>query len=106
MTLTSSRWRAMLVAALLVLVGQPGWADEVRQTIVPAGNAVSLKVRLEGPYTAEVPLQVVCYFRYTEAGARKMKGAPVELDKHLHGVIASLRQRGEFVGDRLESMVL
>jgi hypothetical protein len=35
-----------------------------------------------------------------------MSGAPVELDKHLGGVIASLRERGEFVGDQLETILI
>ena len=35
-----------------------------------------------------------------------MSGAPVELDKHLGGVIASLRERGEFAGDQLETFLL
>jgi hypothetical protein len=67
---------------------------------------VKLKVRMEGPYTADVPLQIVCYFKYTPQGAKRMTGAPVELDKHLGGVIASLRERGEFVGDELETLVI
>ena len=61
---------------------------------------------MEGPYTADVPLQVVCYFKYTPEGAKKMSGAPVELDKHLGGVIASLRERGEFTGDQLETILI
>src|SRR5438552_3672428 len=35
-----------------------------------------------------------------------MTGAPVELDKKLGGVIASLRERGEFVGDEGETLLL
>src|SRR5262249_49737008 len=65
-----------------------------------------IKVRMEGPYTADVPLQVVCYFKYTPEGAKRMGGAPVELDKHLGGVIASLRERGEFGGNQLETILI
>src|SRR5438128_6044638 len=61
---------------------------------------------MEGPYTADVPLRVVCYFKYTPEGAKRMTGAPVELDKKLGGVIASLRERGEFVGDEGETLLL
>lgn len=81
-------------------------ADTVKETVVKTDSGVAIKVRMEGPYTAEVPLQVVCYFRYTEAGVKKMKGAPVELDKHLGGVISSLRERGEFAGTRLETLLI
>lgn len=81
-------------------------ADSVKETIVKSDSGIALKVRMEGPYTPDVPLQVVCYFRYSEAGIKKMQGAPVELDKHLNGIIAALRERGEFVGNRLETIVI
>ncbi len=61
---------------------------------------------MEGPYTADVPLQVVCYFKYTDEGAKRMTGAPVELDKRLGGAINSLRTRGEFQGDELETLLI
>jgi hypothetical protein len=35
-----------------------------------------------------------------------MGGAPVELDKRLGGMIASLRERGAFVGDQLEMILI
>src|SRR5437763_3931635 len=81
-------------------------ADDVEETVVEGPDKLSVKVRMEGPYTADTPLQVVCYFRYTAEGAKRMSGAPVELDKHLGGAIASLRERGEFVGDDLETFLI
>src|SRR5438094_4262994 len=79
---------------------------EVKEKSLEAPNGVTVKVRMEGPYTADVPLQVVCYFKYTPEGGRRMTGAPVELDKKLGGVISSLRERGEFVGDEGETLLL
>lgn len=35
-----------------------------------------------------------------------MSGAPVELDKEFGGAIASLRERGEFIGDELETLLI
>jgi hypothetical protein len=78
----------------------------VKEKALDAPNNVNIKVRMEGPYTADVPLQVVCYFKYTPEGAKKMSGAPIELDKQLGGVIAALRERGEFVGDTLETQLI
>jgi Cytosol aminopeptidase family, N-terminal domain len=80
--------------------------QEVKELTFAGPNDVTLKLRMEGPYTADVPLQVVCYFKYTPDGARRMTGAPVELDKRLGGVIGALRQRGEFVGDALETLLI
>src|SRR5437899_10927108 len=97
--------RALLLAVALAACATPGRSDDnapVKEKAFDATLNVKLKVRMEGPYTADVPLQVVCYFRYTPEGAKRMTGAPVELDKRLGGVIGSLRERGEFVGDQLE----
>jgi len=81
-------------------------AKAVKEQTVAGPPGLTFKVRMEGPYTADVPLQVVCYFKYTPDGAKKMQGAPVELDKLLGGVIGSLRGRGEFIGDALETIVI
>lgn len=80
--------------------------QSVQQQVFDATNDVKIKVRMEGPYTADTPLQIVCYFKYTPEGAARMRGAPVELDKELGGVIASLRARGEFVGEELETLLI
>src|SRR4051812_7102914 len=103
--------RNVSLIALILLAGLAALArsearKEIKEKALDAPHKVQVKVRMEGPYTADVPLQVVCYFKYTPEGARKMSGAPVELDKKLGGVIASLRARGEFVGDELETILI
>jgi len=95
-------------AGAFAIARQPVWAasEDVKEAVVDGPDRLAVKVRMEGPYTADAPLQVVCYFRYTPERAKRMSGAPVELDKHLGGVIASLRERGEFVGDDFETLLL
>ena len=78
----------------------------VREELVTGPHDIQIKLRMEGPYTADVPLQVVCYFKYTPEGARRMTGAPVELDKKLGGVIGAIRERGEFAGDTTETLLI
>ena len=100
-----------LVCVGLLLVGlaiasPSAHGQDVKEKAFDAPNNVKLKVRMEGPYTADVPLQIVCYFKYTAAGAKRMTGAPVELDKRLGGVIAALRERGEFAGDDGETLLI
>src|SRR5439155_11778849 len=95
-----------LLAAVAGLAPSGDGKTDVKEKSLEAPNGVTVKVRMEGPYTADVPLQVVCYFKYTLEGARRMTGAPVELDKKLGGVIASLRERGEFTGDQLETILI
>jgi hypothetical protein len=101
---------SILAIVLLALFGALARSDEgkdeVKETALDAPNQVKLRVRMEGPYTADVPLQVVCYFKYTPERAKRMSGAPVELDKRLGGAIGSLRERGEFVGDQLETLLI
>src|SRR2546430_11945105 len=97
------------LAVVLCVVGALSGAEApaaVKEKALEAPHGLTIKVRMEGPYTADVPLQVVCYFKYTPEGAKKMSGAPVELDKRLGGVIASLRERGEFAGDQLETLLI
>ena len=96
----------VLLAGFGALARSDEGTDKVKETALDAPNKVKLRVRMEGPYTADVPLQVVCYFKYTPAGAKRMSGAPVELDKRLGGVIGSLRERGEFGGDQLETILI
>src|SRR6266481_3904567 len=100
--------RSVSLLAVILLTGLGGQlrSDEVKEKALDAPNNVKVKVRMEGPYTADVPLQIVCYFKYTPEGAKRMSGAPVELDKKLGGVIASLRQRGEFIGDEGETLLI
>src|SRR5437764_12667325 len=102
-------WRtSCVVTVLLASLAAPARADDqvVKEKAFDAPHNVKIKVRMEGPYTADVPLQIVCYFKYTPQGAKRMTGAPVELDKRLGGVIASLRERGEFIGDELEMICI
>jgi hypothetical protein len=96
----------ILLLGLAALARSDDSKDTVKETKFVAPNDVKINVRMEGPYTADVPLQVVCYFKYTPLGVKRMGGAPVELDKHLGGVIGALRGRGEFVGDQLETILI
>lgn len=73
--------------------------------VLEGANGVKIIVRAQGPYDADVPLQAVCYFKHKKEGDKTL-GAAIELDKRLGGVIASLRNRGEFVGDELETLLL
>jgi hypothetical protein len=95
-----------LFAGLMFSGVREAAAQDVKEHPLQAPHGVAIKVRMEGPYTADTPLQVVCYFKYSPDGAKRMSGAPVELDKRLGGVIASLRERGEFVGDQLETILI
>jgi hypothetical protein len=103
-------YRLFPVLALLLFtgIGVGAFTDdtqEVKEKSLQAPNNLTIKVRMEGPYTADTPLQVVCYFKHKSAGDKTL-GAAVELDKELGGIIAALRNRGEFEGEALETILL
>src|SRR3954447_11222951 len=95
---------AALVATLCGLVRADD-PNAVKEMSIAGPGGMKLTVRMRGPYDADVPLQIVCYFKHKEAGDTTL-GAAVELDKKLGGVIASLRTRREFAGDHLEILLL
>jgi hypothetical protein len=106
MTRTTLTLRLITIAAILTSSALADESAAVKEQLVKGPHSINIKVRMEGPYTADTPLQVVCYFKYTTDGAKQMGGAPVELDKRLGGVINSLRTRGEFAGEPLETILL
>jgi hypothetical protein len=107
--IVSKTFSTVLSTAIITSLCLPAFAEsspEVKEQVIVGLHNVPIKVRMEGPYTADTTLQVVCYFEYSVAGAKKMTGAPVELDKHLGGVINALRTRGEFRGQPLETILI
>src|SRR5881392_874478 len=97
---------AIVLLAGLAAAARSDETQQVKEKVLDGANGIKIKLRMEGPYTADVPLQIVCYFKYTPEGVKRMSGAPVELDHKLGGVIASLRERHEFEGDELETICI
>jgi hypothetical protein len=99
----------LLAASLLSAVAGTMRADdttaEVKEKQFAGPGGLAITVRMQGPYDADVPLQIACYFKHRAEGD-KTSGAPVELDKRLGGAIGALRSRGEFVGDESETLLL
>src|SRR5437762_14308458 len=106
LTRSVSPFAVVLLAGLVAAARSDEGKGGIKEKAFDAPNGVKVKLRMEGPYASDGPLQVVCYFKYTPEGAERMSGSPVELDKKLGGVIASLRERGEFVGDEGETLVI
>jgi hypothetical protein len=96
------------VGVLGLVLGGIASADDAKappDKVLEGNDGVKVVVRAQGPYDADVPLQVVSYFRHKADGDRTL-GAAVALDERLGGIIASLRSRGEFVGDEAETLLL
>jgi hypothetical protein len=96
----------VLVGAIPAITSADDAAQAPAETKLSGPDGLPVIVRMQGPYDADVPLQIVCYFKRTDSSDQRMAGAPVELDKRLGGVIGALRSRGEFSGDALETLLI
>ncbi|MDB5385210.1 MAG: leucyl aminopeptidase [Planctomycetaceae bacterium] len=106
---TISRNWASLCALIFILPMAVQCEESAKlpaETKIAGPNGLPIVVRMQGPYDADVPLQIVCYFKRTAESDTRLVGAPVELDKRLGGVVASLRARGEFHGDEFETLLI
>jgi len=68
----------------------------------PLGIRVSIK--MDGPYMEAADLQIICLFKHKVSGDT-YQGAAKETDAHLGGILSSLRNRGEFVGETGETFL-
>jgi hypothetical protein len=68
----------------------------------PLGIQISIK--MVGPYMQAADLQIICLFKHKSAGDT-YQGAAKETDAHLGGILSSLRNRGEFVGELGETFL-
>jgi hypothetical protein len=65
---------------------------------------IKLSVKMVGPYMQDADLQIICLFKH-KAGGDTYQGAALDTDKHLGGLLSSLRNRGEFVGELGETIL-
>ena len=68
----------------------------------PLGIKVSIK--MVGPYMEAADLQIICLFKHKAAGDT-YQGAAKDTDAHLGGLLSTLRNRGEFVGELGETIL-
>jgi hypothetical protein len=66
---------------------------------------ITLSIKMVGPYMEPADLQIICLFKHKEAGDT-YQGAAKETDEKLGGILSSLRNRGEFVGETGETFLL
>src|SRR5215472_6913709 len=68
----------------------------------PLGIQISIK--MAGPFGQPADLQMICLFKHKATGDT-YQGAAKETDEKLGGILSSLRNRGEFVGDTGETFL-
>jgi hypothetical protein len=107
-----SIWQRVAMGLLLagVLVGTAAsaiWADisAPPQQSIEAAHGMHIVVKMIGLVTQATDLQIICVLKHDPAGDKYID-AMKDLDARLGGVISSLRQRGEFVGEVGETLLI
>jgi len=65
---------------------------------------IQISIKMVGPYSEAADLQIICLFKHKPAGDT-YQGAAKDTDAHLGGILSSLRNRGEFVGELGETFL-
>ena len=65
---------------------------------------IQLSVKMVGPYMEAADLQIICLFKHKNSGDT-YQGAAKDTDAHLSGLLSTLRNRGEFVGELGETFL-
>jgi hypothetical protein len=68
-------------------------------------HGLKVKVRVMVPQEQEADLLFLCFFKHKESGDTVLSTIQ-KFDNQLGGLIASLRNRGEFTGDELETILI
>jgi hypothetical protein len=68
-----------------------------------AANNLTIKVRATKPQDLDTDLQIIGYFKHNPSGDTVLS-VLIDIDKMLGGLITSLRDRGAFVGNELETL--
>lgn len=88
----------------LLWAGQTLRADVLEKTF-DAPNGLKVSVKTIAPYAQPADLQIVCLFKHKAEGDTYIE-AMKDLDDKLGGLLSSLRNRGEFVGELGETILL
>jgi Cytosol aminopeptidase family, N-terminal domain len=65
---------------------------------------VTFSVKMVGPYMEPADLQIICLFKH-KANGDTYQGAAKDTDEKLGGMLSTLRNRGEFVGESGETIL-
>src|SRR5262245_49297999 len=71
---------------------------------VSAARDVKVTVKMIGPVTQTTDLQIICLLKHNPAGDHYIE-AMQDFNAKLGGVLSSLRERGEFVGEPGETLI-
>ncbi len=65
---------------------------------------IQIAIKMAGPFSQDADLQIICLLKHKASGDT-YQGAATETNEKLGGMLAALRDRGEFVGDLGETIL-
>src|SRR5215813_5062312 len=95
------------LTALLSIAGSAAFATDSfspTEKTFDAPHDLKGSVKEIGPYAQPADLQIICLFKH-KPGGDTYQGAAKDTDAHLGGLLSSLRNRGEFVGETGETVL-
>lgn len=104
MKLANLVFSRLMLAGILCLGGQTLRADVLEKTF-EAPNSLKVSVKTIAPYAQVADLQIVCVFKHKASGDTYIE-AMKDLDDKLGGLLSSLRNRGEFIGELGETILI
>lgn len=82
----------------------PAALPKITEKSFMGANDLKVTVRMVAPYAAQADLQIICLFKHNPAGD-KYVASMKDFDEKVGGLLSSLRNRGEFVGELGETFM-
>lgn len=96
---------SVVCAALVINASAADTKAAPKENVFPAKPlGITLSIKMDGPYMEAADLQIICLFKHKPTGDT-YQGAAKDTDAHLGGILAALRNRGEFVGESGETIL-
>lgn len=97
---------SLFLAGLVASANAADATAPPKETVLPQKPlGIKVSVKMVGPYMQDADLQFICLFKHKPAGDT-YQGAAKETDEHLEGILSALRDRGEFVGELGETILI
>jgi leucyl aminopeptidase len=96
---------SLVYAGLVINASAADTKTAPKENVFPTKPlGITLSIKMVGPYMEPADLQIICLFKHKQAGDT-YQGAAKDTDEKLGGILSSLRNRGEFVGESGETIL-
>jgi len=102
---TKFHFLAVFCAGLVINASAADTKTAPKENVFPTKPlGITLSIKMVGPYMEPADLQIICLFKHKSGGDAYL-GAAKDTDEKLGGMLSSLRNRGEFVGESGETIL-